>query len=139
MKTPKFATHYENRIKTALDFTGKKSRTLQSDAEAADINNILKRYQRTGLLPEMIKTNPRYGEFADVPSYQEALNIVKLAHEQFDNLDAHVRARFQNSPEEFLAFTSNSDNLKEMVELGLAIEKKPEIEPVITPNAEATK
>lgn len=133
MKTPKFATHYENRIKSTLDCSVEPSRTLQSDADSADINNILKRYERTGLLPEMIKVDPRYGDFSEVPTYQEALEIVSRSHEQFTNLDAHIRARFSNDPAEFLAFATNPDNMKEMVKLGLAIEKQPEITPVVTP------
>lgn len=130
MKTPKFATHYENRISSVIDCSVEPSRTLQSDAEAADINNILKRYEKTGLLPDMILENPRYGDFSDVPSYQEALEIVTRSHEQFAALDAHIRQRFSNDPALFLEFAQNPANMKEMVKLGLATEKAPETTPV---------
>jgi len=132
---PKFATAWENRIKVVTHFDHEKepSKTLQSDAAAADINNILKRYEKTGQLPDMIKTDPRYGDFSDVPTYQEAYATVLHANEQFNALSAQVRARFQNSPEEFLAFTSNPANIKEMVTMGLAIEKP---KPVETPKPE---
>lgn len=98
------------------------SRTKQSDADAADINKILERYQRTGQLPEMIKSEPRYGDFSDAPSFLEASQIVLLAQTQFENLDAHVRKRFQNDPYQFLDFASNPDNASELVKLGLASE-----------------
>lgn len=122
MTTPKFATHYENRKKQVLDCSIEPSKTLQSDAAAADINNILSRYIKTGQLPDMIKENPRYGEFADVPTYQESLNVVILAQEQFANLDASVRRRFSNDPALFLEFAANPANMKEMVKMGLATE-----------------
>ncbi|QXP08056.1 MAG: internal scaffolding protein [Arizlama microvirus] len=52
------------------------------------------------------------------------MNIVALANEQFANLSAHVRKRFQNDPQEFLQFTSDPENLPEMVKLGLAIKRE---------------
>lgn len=99
------------------------SRTKQSDADAADINKILERYQRTGLLPEIIKVEPRYGDFSDAPTFLEAQQIVQHALFQFENLDAQVRKRFQNDPSQFLDFASNPDNASELVKLGLASEK----------------
>lgn len=99
------------------------SRTKQSDAEAADINFIMKRYEQTGQLPEMINREASYGDFSDMGSYQEALNIVQFAQSQFYALDAHIRARFGNDPAQFLAFTNDPKNLPEMVKMGLAVER----------------
>jgi len=99
------------------------SRTKQSFKDDSDINNITKRYERTGQLPDLIKVEPRYGDFSDVPSYQESLHIVNHANEQFHALDAHLRSRFNNDPSEFLAFATNPASLAEMVKLGLAVEK----------------
>lgn len=101
------------------------SLTKQSDADAADINKILQRYQRTGQLPELIKSNPQYGDFSDVGSYLDAVQRVQMAQYQFDNLDAHVRKRFENDPAQFLAFASNPNNASELVKLGLATLSEP--------------
>lgn len=97
-----------------------KSRTKQSEKDACDINKITARYEPTGQLPDLIRTNPRYGDFSEVPTYQEALHIVMHAQDQFAALDAKIRNRFQNDPAQFLAFATDQRNLKEMVELGLA-------------------
>lgn len=126
---PKFATHYENRKKHSIDFKDCKSRTLQSDAYAADINNILKKYQKTGILPDLIKQNPRYGDFSEVPQYQDALNVVQMANDQFNSLEAHVRRRFDNNPEKFLEFMHNGDNIEEMIKMGLATRKPDPLDP----------
>ncbi|QXP08414.1 MAG: internal scaffolding protein [Arizlama microvirus] len=138
MSTPKFATHWENRIKVGLK-NDKPGKTQQSGKEECDINNILKRYEKTGILPDMIKTDPRYGDFSSCPEYQEALNIVELANTQFNALDAHARRRFDNDPAKFLEFAENPANLGEMVKLGLATEIKPIPAPVETPKTEETK
>lgn len=98
------------------------SLTKQSDREAADINNILRRYEKSGVLPEMISAEPQWGDFSDVPTYQQALNVVQKAETQFGLLDAEVRAKFANDPKAFLAFAVNPNNAAEMVKLGLAKE-----------------
>nr|QJB19160.1 MAG: internal scaffolding protein [Microvirus sp.] len=101
----------------------KKGRTKQADKDSCDINFILARYQKTGMLPDMIQAEPKYGDFSDVPSFQEACEIVSLAQEQFEALDAKVRQRFNHDPKEMLAFVADKANEKEMVELGLALPK----------------
>lgn len=93
--------------------------TSQADKDAADINNILRRYEKTGELPVMIERDPSWGDFSDVPSFQEALDIVAKAEDQFAALDAHVRRRFDNDPAKFLEFASDDKNKAEMAKLGL--------------------
>lgn len=79
----------------------------------------MKNYQRTGLLPDLIKNNPSYGDFSDPMDFQESMNVVALAQEQFDNLSAKTRERFNNDPEKFLAFCADGANAKEMAKMGL--------------------
>ena len=106
------------------------SLTQQNEAASADINAIMKKYQETGQLPDLIKIEPIYGEFADLPTYQESMNIILHAQDQFNNLSATARKRFGNDPKNFLAFCNDEKNLPEMIKLGLAEEVLPE-EPVL--------
>lgn len=101
----------------------KPSMAKQSFRDECDINNVLKKYNKTGQLPDLIKQNPQYGDFSEAPDYQDALNLVILAEQQFNALPAHARKRFNNDPAEFLAFVHNSDNAEEMVSLGLATKR----------------
>ena len=119
-------TQYDERpvLASDLSFEGDKGLTKQSDAKDCDINAIFKRYERTGQLPDMIVRDGSYGDFSDVPTYQEALNIVIRAKEQFMALDAGVRNRFDNDPAKFLAFATDEKNYDEMEKMGLL---KPEI------------
>lgn len=107
-------------------------RTKQADRDSCDINKILERFELTGQLPDMITRDPVYGDFADVPSYQESLNVVSMAHEQFAALSAKVREHFHNDPAEMLEFCSDPANGEEMVKLGLAV-KRPESSPPSQP------
>lgn len=103
-----------------VSFAGEVSLTKQADAESCDINYILKRYEQTGLLPEMAERNPQYGDFSDVGSYQEAMQIVAHANSQFALLSANVRERFANDPAKFLEFMERPDTAEEAAKLGLA-------------------
>lgn len=120
--------------------TPEPSRTKQSFRDECDINNVMKKFERTGILPEMIKQNPQYGDFSDVESFQEAQNIVIHANEQFMALDAHIRKRFDNNPAKFLEFVSYPENLDEMVKLGIATKKeKKEATPPDVPSETRTQ
>jgi len=102
-----------------LSFEGDKGVTKQSDMKDADINAMFKRFEKSGQLPIMIQKEPRYGDFSAVPEYQDAVNIVKTAEEQFLNLDVNLRNRFENDPAKFLAFATDENNKAELAKLGL--------------------
>lgn len=96
------------------------SLTQQQFAEEADINNIVDRFMKTGHIPNAV-TMPQYADYEGVFDFQSAMNVVRQADENFMRMDAKVRARFHNSPQEFLEFFANPDNTEEAVRLGLAV------------------
>lgn len=97
------------------------SKTKQSMAPECDINNIMRRFEKTGILEHVSRHAGRYGDFTGAPaSYHEALNQVVDAQTMFLALPAKVRARFSNDPGEFLAFVSDPANVDELIRLGLA-------------------
>lgn len=98
-----------------------KGRTQQQFKDETNINNIMRKYERTGVLPEMRKeVQSEYGDFSNVATYQESLNLVINAHEAFDSLPARVRREFGDDPLKMVAFCENKDNLERARELGLA-------------------
>lgn len=115
------------RVFADLDYTN--SMTKQSFKDECDVNKIMARYTKTHDISLLMQRNPRFGDFSDVPSYQEALHRVIFAQEQFEALNAVTRARFNNDPAQFLAFASDPENNAEMVKLGLAKEVLPTPEP----------
>lgn len=95
------------------------TRTQQHHKNEVNINNIIARFHKTGALPEMIKKNPQYGDFTEAKNYHEAMNICLHAQEQFMALNARIRRRFQNDPEQFLMFCNDPKNAPEMRAMGL--------------------
>ena len=86
--------------------------------DECDINNILRQFNITGLLPEQT-LSPRYGDFTGISDYHTALNRVMAAQDEFDGLPAQIRARFDNDPANLIEFLENENNRPEAEELGL--------------------
>lgn len=97
-----------------------KSMTHQNFKDECDINKIMANFQKNGILPELIQSNPQFGDFSDLPTYQDSLNRVIFAQEQFAALPSQTRARFENDPSQFLAFANDPENIEEMISMGLA-------------------
>lgn len=97
------------------------SRTIQSQADEANINTIVKNFGVTGQLPASVKV-PMYGDFTDVGDYREALEAVKNAEANFMALPAELRKKLDHDPQRFLEYCLNPENLEEMRKLGLALE-----------------
>lgn len=121
---------------------GVKGPTMAKQAfrDECDINVILKRYEQTGVLPEIrADIEGRYGDFSEIQDYQGALNTVLLAQEMFEALPAKARDRFKNDPEGLIRFVADPKNAEEVERLGLGTVKKVTEDPkgggVVTPPA----
>ena len=86
--------------------------------DECDINNILRQFNITGLLPEAT-LSPRYGDFSGITDYHTALNQVIAAEDEFMSLPATLRARFDNDPARLIDFLDNPENKNEAIKLGL--------------------
>ena len=91
--------------------------------DECDINNILRQFNLTGLLPES-PLSPRYGDFTGIGDYHTALNQVIAAEDEFMSLPATLRARFENDPAQLIEFLDKPENFDEAISLGL-VNKKP--------------
>jgi len=101
-----------------------KSKTIQSQAEEADINTIVKRFGVTGLMPQSVRA-PTYADYDDVFDFQSAQEALILAERSFMAMPAEVRKRFNHDPAQFVDFCSDRSNLPEMRKLGLADPEEP--------------
>lgn len=97
-----------------------KTRTQQSLADECDINKIVAKYEKTGLMSHLSSKVGMFGDFTNVVDFQTALNSVRKAEADFLGLPANIRERFDNDAGKLLAFLSDPKNGTEAVELGLA-------------------
>ena len=106
------------------------SKTVQSFKEECDINNVMLRFEQTGILEHVSTYAPQWGDFSDTPSsYQDALAQIKNAEDMFKDLPARVREQFDNNPGKFIDFVENPENTQALIDLGLANLKTPKASP----------
>lgn len=122
----KFRGHYDYDVEEASNASAigpgpEPGLTVQSMADDADINVIMKRFGLLGQMPEVgtVKV-PQYGDYEHITDYQSALHAIRDAEENFMLMPAEVRSKFQNNPQVFLDFASNPANMGALVDLGLA-------------------
>ena len=114
--------------KPGITFT-EPSATLQSFKDDADINSIIARYENTGVLVDPsvpVSRTPSFGDFSDLPTYQDAQNVIVAANNAFYSLSSKIRERFGNDPAAFYQFVQSlrkgSDDYVEAVRLGIVNE-----------------
>ena len=95
------------------------SMTEQSHTKHCDINNIINRFTRTGVLDHVNQREPQYTDVSSCPDYHGALEIVHATEEMFSSLPAELRDRFGNDAGKYLAWINDPANAEEAVELGL--------------------
>jgi len=109
------------------------SRTKQSFAAECDINTILAKYAKTGLIEHVKRYGGFYGDLPNGADFQTHLNAVIAGQDAFNSLPAKIRDKFHNDPAQFLAFVDDVENAEEMVTLGLR--EKPSSRPEASPEA----
>lgn len=131
------ATREVSRVSMSFDSEVEPSRTVQASKDECDVNMIMAKYQRTGLISHVSRYEGKYEDVASALPYQEALNIVMEADTVFKSLPSSLRSQFNNNPGEFLQFVQNPDNAQAMLDLGLreAPSEPPAPVPVIVTNS----
>lgn len=110
-------------LDVVVDCSNDPGPTVQSEKTNCDINAILDRFMKTGVLSGS-RLPPQFGDFSEVVSYQEALNRVAEAREAFMSLSPRVRSEFDNDPQKLMDFLADEDNRAKAEKLGLLEPRK---------------
>jgi len=105
MRLPNGMTAREWADATASD-GGKVSMTQQSFAEELDINTILRRFNVTGQAP-LGNVSPMYGDFTGLHDWEDAVEKVTRAREDFMRLPPDVREHFGNDPGQLIEYAQS--------------------------------
>lgn len=104
------------RVRPRVSFKNSPSMTKQAFAKDADINNIMDKYTKTGVLPSGTRA-PMFGDFSSGEEYQSIQNKLIQAQSDFSLLPSDVRELFDNDVKALLDFASNPDNAQELENL----------------------
>jgi len=129
----------ERQIKTAYTRTRqqtaqpaeRKTKCVQSEKHASNINNIVAKANKTGMLPVLMQRQP-IQNLPTETTYQEALDKVVHANQQFERLPAAIRNEFDNDPRKLLAALDKpEDNLNKLLKAAVLEPVKEVIDPII--------
>lgn len=117
----KLRSSERKRVQTEMN---PESDVQQHLANDADINTIMAKYRRTGVLP-IVHCQPRYGDFSSGLSFHELLMKADRCRDEFDALPADIKKRFRQDPAELIDFLDDEKNRDEAIKMGLIV---PEVE-----------
>lgn len=112
-----FRSAYSPKSRSQIYFAPQ-GRTKQSFKDECDINRIMARFAKTGLIEHLSQRAPTFGDIQDI-DFQGCMDIVAFAREQFAALPSELRDRFANDPGRLLDFLQNPENKAEAEKLGL--------------------
>jgi phage internal scaffolding protein len=96
------------------------SKTDTQFKDEVDVNNIMRKFQRTGQISHLAKRDGTYMDVSEIKDLAESIEVVDKAAYAFEKLPAKIRNRFDNDPRKLVTFMQDEKkNLEEMYELGL--------------------
>lgn len=120
----KITNHYELRnTKCGIDCSSPQI-TDQSDAQACDINNIMKNYQKTGMLSHVSQKIAKFQDNTGLPSLEIAFKTVNEAMDAFSELPADIRKLMDNDPSKLEEFIQDKENTEILIKKGILTKKE---------------
>lgn len=117
-----FSTRYNHHAAGLAGIVFEKPSLVRQEFKTeSDINWIMQRYQRTGVLDSVSALQGVFGDVSDLGEYQTMLDTVNAASDAFYGLPAKIRKMFDNDPSQLLAFVQDPANTDEAIRLGLAV------------------
>ncbi|QCS36313.1 minor capsid protein [Capybara microvirus Cap1_SP_230] len=105
-----FSTRYRPFKAKPCDFFGDERILVDSShRDQVDINNILKRYRQTGVLPPSL-AQAVFADTSIFTDYKAALATIREAEDIFASMPAEIRESCGYEPSELLAFMSRPDS-----------------------------
>lgn len=104
------------------------SLTEQHHKKSCDINTIVAKYRKTGLLDHIKTHGGTYGDVTGM-DFKEAQDLIATQKSIFTDLPATVRAKFDNDPAEYLDLVQTDEGVQTLKTI---LDPEPELEPVFT-------
>lgn len=117
----------ENGTKRVVQVNVSERRAEQHHKQICDINHIVRRFQKTGLVDHVSSIKGSYDDFTGIGSYHECMNKLIRAEEDFLKLPASIRKEFDNDAGVLLDEIQKPENYDKMVKLGL-LNPKPSVD-----------
>lgn len=103
--------------------------TKQAMKDECDINNIVDRIARTGMVEHVSDRQPFFADYGEVIDFTSAMYAVTSAQQAFEQLPSRIRDAFNNDAAQLLEALQDpqqEDRLRELGVLELLPEEAPE-------------
>ena len=110
------------------------SLTDQQWKDDCDVNTILEKYKRTGMVTHVRRIQGRFADVSQVQDLHSGAIQIQLANDDFMALPADVRAKFDNDIYKFVEYVVDPKNKEECIKMGLMPKERPsDIKPDVSP------
>lgn len=124
------------RVTTPL---GSEVKTKQSFKNQCDINDLVARHRRTGLVDHTTSRKPLYGDFTAATDLFTHINATNAAEDEFRTLPAQVRRLCNEDPVELLNLLATEPGCESLRTAGLVVTDEPSNPPLSeAPSPEGT-
>lgn len=112
MPAPKPRNIYE---RTAVQVYKKPGQSLteQHHARSCDINTIMAKYIKTGIIEHVNNYEPTFGDVSGL-DFKKAMDTVALVKSEFANMPAYVRDHFNQDEAAYLEKVSTPEGVQEL-------------------------
>lgn len=107
------ANHYKNRKRIQVYKKPGVSLTEQHHAKACDINAIMAKYLKTGVLDHVKENEALFGDISQL-DFKGSMDTIKAVETQFYDLPAYARKHYQGDPQKYLAAISTEEGIREL-------------------------
>lgn len=119
----KFSSAYDNHAASLAGFDCSEptcgSLTRSEFVQDCDINAIMARYVRTGILDHATSLIPAFADVSALGDYATLKGKLEIASNAFLELPAKLRDMVGNDPANFLSFVADPENSSVLAEYGL--------------------
>lgn len=113
-------------------------KTDQSFANQSDINWIVNMHKKQGTFPIFQNNDAYYADVSNIPTFEEAFNIVNEAYASFMELPSVIRSDMNNDPSKLVSYVSDPNN-RDLLEKHGVIKIKRSESPTVEPVASSDK
>lgn len=101
--------------------------TEQHHKQSCDINTIVAKYLKTGLLDHVKRYEGTYGDVTGA-DFKSAQDLIAQQKSTFNDLPAAVRAKFDNDPTQYLDMVMTDEGINELKNILNPPIAEPEVE-----------
>lgn len=95
------------------------SKTIQSQADQADIKKILKKYRQVGIVDHLNDVKGRFMDVSEFTDLGDALRQVKVVEAEFMKLPSKVREVFNHDVAEYLDTAHDPEKRQALIDAGV--------------------